>query len=42
MNIVFLDAKTVGDVPNLKDLEKFGDVTYYQTTSSDQTAERIK
>lgn len=42
MNIVFLDAKTVGDVPNLKDLEQFGDVTFYQTTSSDQTKERIK
>lgn len=42
MNIVFLDTKTIGDVPNLKDLKKFGDVTFYKTTSPDQTAERIK
>ncbi|MDZ7718831.1 MAG: D-2-hydroxyacid dehydrogenase [Balneolaceae bacterium] len=42
MNIVFLDAKTVGDVTNLEDLQKFGDTTFYQTTSPDQTEERIK
>jgi len=42
MKIVFLDAKTVGDLPNLKDLKKFGDVTFYQTTSPNQTEERIK
>lgn len=42
MKITFLDAKTVGDVPNLNDLEKLGDVTFYQTTSPDQTKERIK
>lgn len=42
MNIVFLDAKTVGDVPNLEDLKKLGDTTFYQTTSPDQTGERIK
>lgn len=42
MNIVFLDTKTVGDVPNLKNLEKFGEVTFYQITSPDQTKERIK
>lgn len=42
MNLVFLDAKTVGDVPNLKDLEKFGDISFYQTTSPDQTEKRIK
>lgn len=41
MKLVFLDAKTVGDVPNLKDLEKFGEVTFYQTTSPDQTEKRI-
>lgn len=42
MKLVFLDAKTVGDVPNLEDLKKLGDITFYQTTSPDQTEERIK
>ncbi len=41
MNIAFLDTKTVGDVPNLNELESLGDVTFYQTTSPSQTAERI-
>ncbi len=42
MKIVFLDAKTVGDVPNLNDLENLGKVTFHQTTSPAQTEERIK
>lgn len=42
MNIVFLDTKTVGNVPNLKALNNLGDVTFYQTTSPDQTQERIR
>jgi glycerate dehydrogenase len=42
MQLVFLDVKTVGDVPNLNLLEKFGQVTYYQTTQPEQTLERIK
>lgn len=42
MEIVFLDTKTVGDVPNLNDLKEFGDVTFYKTTSPDQIAERIR
>lgn len=42
MNIVFLDTKTIGQVPNLKDLKEFGEVTFYETTSADQTKERIK
>jgi lactate dehydrogenase-like 2-hydroxyacid dehydrogenase len=42
MKIVFLDAKTVGDVPNLHLFENFGEVVYYQTTSPQQTAERMK
>jgi lactate dehydrogenase-like 2-hydroxyacid dehydrogenase len=42
MKIVFLDVKTVGDLPNLEDLKKLGQVTFYQTTSPDQTEERIK
>lgn len=41
MKIVFLDTKTVGNVPNLDILDQFGDVTLYETTSPEQTAERI-
>lgn len=41
LNIVFLDVKTVGDVPNLDRLEQFGSVVYYQTTEPAQTRERI-
>ena len=42
MNIVFLDSKTVGDIPNLKNLKSLGDVTMYPVTRPDQTAERIR
>lgn len=42
MNIVFLDVKTIGQVPNLDKLEEFGELTSYQTTHPDQTAERIQ
>lgn len=42
MNIVFLDTKTVGEVPNLHDLRKFGKVLFYETTMPAQTGERIK
>ncbi len=42
MNIVFLDTKTMGAIPNLKIIEKHGDVTYYQTTSPEQTADRVR
>ncbi|GAB4034123.1 D-2-hydroxyacid dehydrogenase [Spirosoma gilvum] len=42
MELVFLDTKTIGNIPNLKLLEKFGRVTYYETTQPDQTLERIK
>ena len=42
MKLVFLDAKTVGDVPNLHLLDQFGNVTYYQTTFPDQVLERIQ
>jgi len=41
MNIVFLDASTVGDVPNLESLKELGDVTFYPVTIPDQTKERI-
>lgn len=42
MTIVFLDASTVGDVPNLDTLRELGDVTFYPVTSFDQTADRIR
>ncbi|QIP14914.1 D-2-hydroxyacid dehydrogenase [Spirosoma aureum] len=42
MKLVFLDVKTMGDIPNLGLLEKYGEVTYYQTTRPDQTQERIE
>jgi len=42
MKIIFLDADTVGDVPNLNSIEDFGDVTFYPTTKPGQTAERIR
>ena len=41
MKLVFLDVKTLGDVPNLSLFEEFGQVTYYQTTTPEQVAERI-
>ncbi len=40
MKIVVLDASTLGDVSNLKDVEKFGDVTYFDATNPKQTVER--
>ncbi|GAB4020116.1 D-2-hydroxyacid dehydrogenase [Spirosoma koreense] len=42
MRLVFLDTKTVGNVPNLNVLEKYGQVRYYQTTLPSQTRERIQ
>lgn len=42
MRLVFLDTKTIGDIPNLNLLEKYGQVTYYETTSPEQTLERTK
>jgi len=41
MNIVFLDALTLGDV-DFKRFEKFGNVQIYQTTKPSQTLERVK
>jgi len=41
MNIVFLDALTLGDV-DFKRFEKFGEVKIYQTTKPSQTLERVK
>jgi lactate dehydrogenase-like 2-hydroxyacid dehydrogenase len=42
MHLVFLDADTVGDVPNLTLLEQFGTVTYYPATRTEQVPERIR
>ncbi len=42
MKIVFLDAKTMGDIPNLKKAEEFGKLTIHQTTTPDQVLERVK
>src|SRR6056297_27554 len=42
MTIVFLDASTVGDVPNLESLRDLGDVTFYDVTHPDETAKRIR
>ena len=42
MQLVFLDTKTIGDIPNLNLLGKYGQVTYHETTRPEQTMERIK
>src|SRR6056297_717618 len=42
MTIVFLDASTVGDVPNLESLRHLGQVTFYDVTHPDETEERIR
>lgn len=42
MNLVFLDSKTVGEIPNLTRLNDFGTLTLYDTTSPDQVAQRIQ
>lgn len=42
MKIVFLDIKTIGEVPNLDKLKELGEFESYPVTSSDQTADRIK
>ena len=42
MKIVFLDVKTVGNVPNLHLFEQFGEVAYFQTTLPQQVQERVE
>ncbi len=42
MNIVLLDAQTLGDDLDISGLESFGTLTVYQTTNPEQTLERIK
>lgn len=40
LNIVFLDAKTLGEVPNFRLLEKQGKLDIYETTSPEKVLER--
>lgn len=42
MNIVFLDIKTIGEVPNLERLKEMGKFTSYPVTRRNQTSGRIK
>jgi lactate dehydrogenase-like 2-hydroxyacid dehydrogenase len=42
MNLVLLDTKTMGAIASLKIIAKYGDVTHYQTTSPEQTANRVR
>jgi len=42
MNIVILDAKTLGDDLDISVLNTFGKVTTYQTTTPEETLDRIK
>ena len=42
MNIVVLDAKTLGNDLDISILESFGTLTVYQTTSREETLERIQ
>ena len=42
MKIVFLDTRTMGNVPNLKRLEALGEVVFYADTQPSQTLERTR
>ncbi len=42
MNIAFLDRKTLGDVPNLDQLNELGKVALHDTTRPEQVAERLQ
>lgn len=42
IEIVFLDSKTVGEIPNFKVLEKQGKLTIFETTSASQVLERCR
>ena len=42
MNIVLLDAKTLGNDLDISALESFGTLTVYDTTSKEETLERIQ
>lgn len=42
MKITFLDAKTVGELKELSELEKFGELKLFQATSSSQVLGRVR
>lgn len=42
MKIIFLDARTLGEVPNLNQLSELGELTLYPDTQPDQVIERIQ
>lgn len=42
MKIIFLDARTLGEVPNLGQLAELGEVTLHPDTQPDQVIERIQ
>ncbi len=42
MNIVFLDAKTIGDVQGLKKISELGNLVVYKITQKNERIERIK
>jgi glycerate dehydrogenase len=42
MKIVFLDAKTVGDLAEIEEFRKFGDLKVFQTTKASDVGKRIK
>ena len=42
MKLVFLDTLTVGEIPNMYLLNRFGEVSYYQTSRPEQILERVK
>ncbi len=42
MNITFLDRKTLGEVPNLDQLNQLGSVTLHDTTRPEQVVERLQ
>ena len=42
MNIVLLDAATLGEVAALSKIKELGNLTVYDTTLPSQTIERVK
>jgi glycerate dehydrogenase len=42
MKIVFLDAKTMGDIPNMHLISELGEFTLYSTTRPEEAADRLK
>ena len=41
-NVVILDASTLGAINGIRDLEQWGDLKIYETTSPHETSERIR